>query len=405
MNKSIIIAAARIKVMLRNPGLIIMCILLPLVFYVFSIKVIDVSDEAMKVPIAIVDYDNTNTSRWVVESVQDNSLFNCILTEESNGLKLLKKEEIQGLYIIKEGFEENIKQENINELLKVYYLAGNKIATAISDVIAGEIIPVICTNKSANSVEAYYKENTNINNKNVRSDVIKLIQNNIGQGKYDLPVNTEVRFPGEKKEQLREISQGIVLKQWILGIFLIFIFLYLVFNCTALIKERVNRVHNRIIVSGCTYFQLYLGDLIGLSSIGLVLNLLQVAMFYFILNLSLKSLVYIFIVNLFFIYCISCMLILLTKVFKSNSAFQSFIPMLVLFLGLIGGCFFSLELLPDIFKRLSVITPTYWAHGAMSRIVLYNISIESIYKNIIMLFLYGIVFTFIDYVIYGRSYS
>lgn len=403
MRTVFIIALNRMKIMIRNPLLIVLCVLLPFVFYTFTLKVMKSSEAGIRVPIAVVDLDESVSSKLVLDNIMNNESLECIVTEKNEAVTLLKKEKVQGAYILKKGFENKIINNKSNEIIDVYYLPGNKAAPVITDIIAGEIIPLICINKASNAVEKYYIKNNYNGKSNIKEDTKDLIFKKIKEKKYELPINISVRLPNDKENKDLELTQSVVFKQWILGMFLVFLSLYLVFNCSSIINERKSNLKKRIISSGCTYLEIVLGDLFGLVILGMLLNILQAVLFYLIMDMRIINIMYLFVVNLFFTYCIASILLCLTKFFKNTVSFQSFMPMFILFIGLIGGCFFNLEILPEYIKKISVFMPTYWAHEALSRLVLYHSGFNSILRNILVLFVYGTIFLVINYIMSLRN--
>ena len=286
----------------------------------------------------------------------------------------------------------------------MYHLPGNSLVTALSDVVAGEMMPLVCTSQAANTSELLFKKHNSSKKAVIKNEAISFGKEAMKDASFNLPIEIKTLTPDMKESSLKTLGRSIIPKQSALGMFLIFTTLYLFLNCTSLMKEKTCKVYNRLRISGCSIFHLLLGDLLGIFIVGMALQTIQLPLLYILFKGSgLINLLYILIVNSLYIFCIANLLLILTKIFKNTTALQSFMPIFVFFIGLVGGCLWNVELLPKNLHFFSMMMPTYWAQSALTNLILYNHSFNTSFNSLIFLFVEGCIFFVISYILERNS--
>ena len=404
MNKLFLIAQIRIKILLRRKSLLILCIILPIVFYSFIGKVFKESDSYDKVPIALVDEDKSESSSIIIKNLKKNDILNCKVVEKKEALKLVTNNKVEGVFLFTKGLEENIKKESFKDIVQVYHLPDNSLVSALSDVVAGEMLPLVCTSQAANTSEFLFKKHNSSKKTVIKEEAIAFGKEAMKDASYNLPIEITALTPDMKEVSLKAFRRSVIPKQSALGMFLIFTTLYLFLNCTSLMKEKACKVYNRLRISGCSILHLLLGDLLGIFIVGMALQIIQLPLLYILFKGSgLSKFMYILIINSLYIFCIGNLLIVLTKIFKNTTALQSFMPIFVFLIGLIGGCLWNVELLPKNFHIFSMMMPTYWAQSSLTNLILYNHSFSTILNSLIFLFVEGCIFFIISYILERNS--
>jgi len=404
VNKLFLIAQIRIKILLRRKSLLILCIILPIVFYSFIGKVFKESDSYDKVPIALVDEDKSESSSIIIKNLKKNDILNCKVVEKKEALKLVTNNKVEGVFLFTKGLEENIKKESFKDIVQVYHLPDNSLVSALSDVVAGEMLPLVCTSQAANTSEFLFKKHNSSKKTVIKEEAIAFGKEAMKDASYNLPIEITALTPDMKEVSLKAFRRSVIPKQSALGMFLIFTTLYLFLNCTSLMKEKACKVYNRLRISGCSLLHLLLGDLLGIFIVGMALQIIQLPLLYILFKGSgLSKFMYILIINSLYIFCIGNLLIVLTKIFKNTTALQSFMPIFVFLIGLIGGCLWNVELLPKNFHIFSMMMPTYWAQSSLTNLILYNHSFSTILNSLIFLFVEGCIFFIISYILERNS--
>ena len=395
-----ILIATRMKILFRKKILIVLSILAPLILLMFVATIFTRPSFFDKVPIAVIDEDNSVTSKRILEGMSHDSSLKCTVIKRADISKNLNDNFVQGVYILNFGLEENLKKQKFDKLITVHYLPHNVFAPGITDVIAGQLLYYVCGVKSASIGEAAMSKNADMN---VYDDIIKYNLSHINDTDFNLPLKIKSISPNVKKENVALVKGDIVSKQFSLGMVIIFSTLFLLSGSATIMKSRASGVYKRIKAAGVPYSYLLLSDVISNILSGSFVVLLQFSFLYKVMDIrGFRSFVLVIISCIIYMFCMSNLFVLLTRVFKSYITFQSIMPVFILFMGLIGGCLWSIELMPQKIILMAHLMPTYYIHNSITNLILYNGNISDILLNLILLIGYGIVFMIINFIIEKR---
>lgn len=382
----------RIKILLQNKALLFISIIIPLLFFYFIGVIFNSSEDYSKIPISIIDEDNSDYSKEIINNISENELLRIVNVSLDKAFNLLYKNRIEAIYVFNRGLKEKILNEKLDEIVEVHYLHDSFLATGISDIIGGEILPFIGDVKAAKKVVRTYKKNNVNDYENAFNKSLEYSSKLWEDKEFTLPITFKNRLPNSEDETYLNINTDVVHKQSLLGLSLVFSTIYLMFCSATIIKERESYVYNRLKVIGYKLWEINLSNLIGIFIVGiLLLNIHFVSFFRFIEVKNSVSILNGLLVYIAFIFCISSLVMLLTKLFSNGIALQSFALPFVIFIALLGGCIFSIELLPKKAIIFSKITPTYWGIDGLYKSLVLELSFKSIKSNVLILFLMGIV--------------
>ncbi len=392
-----ILIKTRMKILLRKKMLITLSIIAPLISLIFVASIFNRPSFFDKIPIAIIDEDNSATSKKIIEGLGHSNSLTCTVIKKSEINKNLNDSLVQGVYIFNSGLEKNIENQNLENLITVHYLPHNLFAPGITDVIASELLYYVCGVKSAVTGQEVIQKTTGID---VYDDIITYNLSSINDSKSNLPLKIKSISPNTKKENGAMIKGDIVSKQFALGMVIIFSTLFLLSGSATIMKTRASGVYKRIQAAGVPYSYLLLTDVISNILSGGFVVLLQFTFLYKVLEIqSVRSYGLVIISCLIYIFCMSNLFVLLTRIFKSHIAFQSIMPVFILIIGLLGGCLWSIELMPQNLILVAHLMPTYLIHNGITNLILYNGNIADILFNSTLLIGYGIVFMIINLII------
>lgn len=392
-----ILIATRMKILVKNKMLIILSILAPLISLMFVSTIFTRPSFFDKVPIAVIDEDNSVTSKRILDGLSHSSSLKCTVIKKTDINKNLNDNFVQGVYILNSGLEENLKKQKLDKLITVHYLPHNVFAPGITDIIASQLLYYVCGVKSAITGEEAISKNDDIN---VYDDIIMYNLNHINDANFNLPLKIKSISPNTKKENAAMVKGDIVSKQFALGMVIIFSTLFLLSGSATIMKTRSSGVYKRIKAAGVPYSYLLLSDVISIILSGSFVVLLQFSFLYKVMDIqNVGSYGLVIISCLIYMFCMSNLFVLLTRIFKSHITFQSIMPVFILIMGLLSGCLWSVELMPQKIIQLAHLMPTYWIHNGISNLILYNGTIDDILLNLICLIGYGIVFMIINFII------
>ncbi len=125
---------------------IISVILLAPIFYAFFYSSVYINKIENKLPVAILDNDNTINSNKLITDLNAHQMINITqkVTSYDEGKELLEKNKVFGFIIVDKGFEENIKLMKGTKI-KVYlnttrFLVSNDINKAVTEVVLNKAI-------------------------------------------------------------------------------------------------------------------------------------------------------------------------------------------------------------------------------------------------------------------------
>lgn len=399
-SKVLIIASARFKLMARNKVLLILCVLLPLLFSLMVNRIFAKSSLYDSIPIAVIDEDNSKTSQAILSSLKGNKAIHLEVIAEKNIESYISREKVQAVYIFKKDMEKEIENGRYDNLISVYAVPGSITAMGISDIIAGEIVPYLCESKIINGASSQVR---NVSRDEIKKSLQLQLQSLKEDPDFELPVKIDMRTP-EKAAEDSSLKGDIFSTQIGLGLIIMFSTIFMLGGCSTIIKERENKVRSRIRASGAAPFTMLLADLIAVAGAGIIITLLQFIMLHKVFSSSSSGTVALMtLVCIIYIFCAAAMLILMASIFKNHVSFQSFMPVVILMMGILSGCIWSVEMMPKAMENISALIPSYWAHRELTEILLYGGGMNSIASGLGILMLMTAVFIFPAYLVYGRE--
>ncbi|NLZ47531.1 MAG: ABC transporter permease [Clostridiales bacterium] len=380
----------RLKLMYRNKLLILLCILLPLFFSMLVNKIFEKKTFYEGVPIAIIDRDRSKISSEILKKISENSAISVKNIEEEDIEEYISKEKVQAVYIFEKGMEKRIMAGEYEDIVSVYTVPGSLTAMGVSDIIAGEIVPYVCKylviidGQRQLPQEEYevIEEAVNSRFKDLSNDP-----------SYELSVIVDLKTPNSDEVKEKDKDRNIFSISMGLGLIVIFSTIFMIAGCSLFIKERENRVRNRIKVSGVKPFSLLFADILSVTITGISITIFQCIFMYPVLKgMSIKAILTVALFMAVYIFAAAAMLTLLASIFKSHISFQSFTPVMILIMGILSGCVYSLEMMPASMKKVAIFTPTYWAHKGLSEMILFGGNLYNIVVDIFVLLAMAMIF-------------
>lgn len=392
-----IITKTRIKLLLRKKLLLSLCVILPLVFYFIAGEIFSKSEAYNKIPIVLIDEDNTDISRLIVEKLKSNDSLKCYEETIDKALKSLEENDIEGVYLLRKGLKDKIEREDINNLVDVYYLPQNTAAVGLTDMVAGEIMPVVCAYKVGALGEKLYKQYKHKDSLVIKEKILNYTKELEQDETFKLPIIFENISSKVSAADTSKFDRSELGKRAVVGMMVLFNTLFILSNYSSIMRERTNNVYTRIKSTGVSKLSILCADTLGIIIVGSLMGIIQVALLYPIFRFkSIFGALTIIITYIVYTYCIASILILFTRIFKNFMSLQGFIPQFTFFIALLGGCLLGIEFIPGNIRVLSILIPTYWANDALSKLILKAEDISSIYINLIVLAAMGILYSTIS---------
>jgi len=358
------IAINDLKITVKDKMFFFWLLVFPLLFtLIFSLAFSESSSEESKVTLNVLDKDKGFLSQALIEELSSEKYAVQVVGDES--------ESETRILIIPENFTQNI-------------LAGQK-AELILEKERGSQMEA--------SQAAYF---------HVLKAIIKIITKIVSiapqdgkdlEARYDRhELRRLISLRAERAGEIRTIPTGF--NHIVPAMAVMFIlFTVLMYGGINLLQERREGQLERIFMTPATFTAIISGKwfsrlCLGLLQIGILL-LAGKILFKIYLGPNLWG---IFLVALFFCGTIAGMSILLGSIIRKEEILVVFNILFANIMASLGGCWWPIELIPKGIRSLSFIFPTGWAMDAFHKLFYFGQGLEAIGLNILILFLFTLVF-------------
>ncbi len=145
---------------LRKKSSWIFLLLLPILFSYFALGLFDEEDQVGKIPVVVVDQDQSRYSRMLIELLEQESYLEVLENDLEGGLEALKKNQVEGVYRIPEGFGADITRDRIPELGS-YTTTMAQGGNAVGEIIISRVIRILSSARAANIIVSEAKADGN----------------------------------------------------------------------------------------------------------------------------------------------------------------------------------------------------------------------------------------------------
>lgn len=320
----------RLKLILRDKITIGLFGAAVIIFLFMGGSLFQSAEDKSRIPIGIVDLDCSAMSVNLVERVKQNATLNVLEGTKQELDKELKHQRIEGIFIIKDGYEKRIVLGDTLELVSFFYLDGNTAGLLLPDILAGEMMFDICLSKGMNM---YYN----------LSDGTMVKEDMYSESKYinyieGLAGAPEFKFTFEIETIANEIPDNSILyiqiAFGILGMLVAFMILFMTSN---IMVDKENGITSRLNTTVLSNISKNAGDILAVTVVNLFLNIgLCVIIYLTVKPLSLKNIACIYLVLFLYALEYSLLFCLTSRFFKQMAGFQTAGSFLVIICGLVG---------------------------------------------------------------------
>jgi hypothetical protein len=321
------------------------------------------------IPIGVLNMDEGKEGEELFNRIKQIPTFYVYEGTQKSLDRLLKEDLVQAVFIIKKGYEANIKSGKTNNLVTLQYKENNSAVKILSDIFAGEMLKNICLYKGYLSYEnAFLKNGQQIiegtaSSPDTLDQYIKYIEDLEHKSDtftFDIKVidmDTKIDISGR-------LDNSLLYLQILSGILTMFISLFGLYVSLPLVMDMEVGIRKRIEIGGVNSRNLFTLDLCfaGVGS-GLLLcfDLFICVCFYFTVpGLTVISLVEFFI--LFMLYSVTAVLgfIILGNLAGKVRRYERLGITIALIFGILGiGSTFSGIMNGDLLN-LSKLIPNSW---------------------------------------------
>ena len=389
MSKVISIALKDMKLRFGSKAELLFFLILPLVFTLILSGVL-FSDEAVKIVMVMVDEDNSELSRKMVNLLQSSETVAPSLLAGENAQETFDKREAAAILIIPSGMEASLKAgqavaldftldpSNLNGLA-----AQQEVQKAIDQISRGLVVASISTREAeqiqpfteAAQRQTYYDQSLTAAQQEFDSAPTRIV---ITQPENTAEIETQLG------NQAAQASAGQLI---------IWVFIPLLGTSQLMADERVQGTLRRLVTTPTRKPTFLIGMITGQFSYGLIQMLMLVLIGSVLLKVPWgQNPLALLVLLVSFGLASVAMGTMMGTFTRTPSQANGLSIALGMVMGLLGGCMFPLELFPPAVANAVKILPTTWAMMGMTQLTIYNGGLIQILPYAAVLFGFSMVF-------------
>ncbi len=204
---------------------------------------------------------------------------------------------------------------------------------------------------------------------------------NIIEIKSQLPENTLVKVPSG----FDHVIPGILVQ--------FLMMMVLIYGGIVVMMDRQKGILSRILFSSASIAELWGGKFVGRLLMGILQALILIVTGLLFFSLNLGNIFLSFLNVLIFSICIASLSIFIGSVLKKEDLIIGVSVLTANMFAALAGCWWPIEVVPQTFRTMGMISPAYWAMDVFHQVIFFNKGLTDILINFIVLMGFTLVFT------------
>ena len=385
--------------MIGDKLLLISMIVIPLLIMVVSGYALQY-EKLDVVTVAAVDEDGTEYSALLLDRLAVKEGIELHRVSREEGLKMLESSKVEQVFAIKDGFEASVKDGQENGLIDLLSSPASYSSGFAREIIAGEVIRLLMIHRAANDVVKQYDE-LGIKMEGSFRDEVAAYADSLWEPEPLMTIDYKVLKAGIVSEEARMTRP--VASASSAGLLTAFIMFYILFGSGWLIEERTNGTMKRLGTTNGAIAASFGGSMLALLAAGAlqIIVFCMVQKLFFGLDLFTEPLSYL----ILFVYLAAVVGVsmLLSAVLKTSAQLQAVAPVMAMFTGFVGGCFWNAMELPESIMKLSLITPQGWALKGINSLTVNPADSAAAWAPLLVLSATALILLSVSYMIMTRG--
>ncbi len=356
------IALIDLKIMVKDKIFFFWTLIFPLVFIFIFGNVYQGNSTKVKAQLIIVNKDTGKWGNYFTKKIKSPDIE--IINLKKTPVKFNR------YLIIPSDFSDKISTGTPQDLIFVKKNNANSMASAQIEAKLFQAIIKVSSELIMNSgAKDFFKNNLNY------KEIIE-IKMNYAENSLKIPTGYDHVIPG-------------ILVQFIL-------MMVLIYGGIVVMTNRQKGILVRILYSSTSIFELWTGNFLGRLFMGLLQAFILITIGISFFNLNLGNNFLAFLIILFFSMSIASLSILFGSVLKKEELIVGISILTANMFAALGGCWWPIEIVPQTFKTIGMLSPSYWAMDAFHKIIFFNKNLSDISLNLLVLLGYTIIFSIIS---------
>lgn len=231
----------RIKICIKDITACICYLVSAVVVLCLLLGLDSVSEERSAVPIGLINEDESTEADRLCESIMQNDAFYVYEGSRSELREKLLEGYINSLVIIKEDYGLRIRKGNTDELVEIISGEDNKVSVVVGDIIAGSMLYDICAEKG---YRLYLQQegNAGLSREEYQTYILRTSE----QPDFQFGFELEYRDANEGKIEEAAVTNGMIYKQMIAGMFAMLLSLLAFVSCNGICLEYESGTRRRL---------------------------------------------------------------------------------------------------------------------------------------------------------------
>lgn len=349
----------RMKIMFNRKVFWIIYILIAMSIGFLVNSLYEQVEAGMQFPLALVDYDNSEFSKLVMEGISDNELLIVSMVTESKGDELVRNRKVEALVIINQGAEKKVRDGDLDNLFTVNYLEGNSFIAMLTDILSGDFLDEISLITSGR----YYLDGYS---KLLDANVEKNIYNNVYETGKALDFSDKkdyylkVELVGDESKDLSWYNQNILLEKMTIGVVYIFIAFFILFEGLDILVDRRSSGYTKLNLLHMSRWVINLAEWFSLVVSGLMMLL----PFLWVTVMNKGNGLYISYISVLYIIGTSSLVYVLVHLMTKDELYLLMGTSFILATGIVSGSFFAVDYTTFTSKILARAFPVFYSVNA-----------------------------------------
>ncbi|KZE64038.1 hypothetical protein AWM68_13090 [Fictibacillus phosphorivorans] len=353
------IAITRIKLLLQSP-LSWIGLLIPVLLLGFFSMSVEKTANATKIPVVIVDEDETEYSALVIERVSENPAISVSTVSEDEARNQIETQKAAIGFLIPKGFMEQIRSNDEDGLVTMWLSTGTISHGLVREIFASEVKRLSSNSYGANTVLKTYGKSKNLNaieQTSVWKDAWAYSDKH-WEPKPLMTVDYKVGVTSEKAEAAESKSASI----YIPGMLVLLMLFSFLWNSWP-IKDRDSGMRSRVPYAVGRFSLYWMGNALGVLLVQIVLLILLGGFGWWRGELELNGVTILALVG--YVLFLNALSLTFAYFVHANRTWQAITLFVVLATSLLSGTFFPSDELSSFLERAAQWTPQYWVVSSL----------------------------------------